>query len=115
MNHESNPKPDGDLGQLIESWRIDAPLPSGFKSRVWRRIATESAPGARNPVRVLRAWIELIFARPAWSIGYALVLVSVGLLAGYWQAVEQTARWDQLMAGRYVQSVDPYYQATSKP
>jgi hypothetical protein len=115
MNDESFHEPDPSLGRLLQSWQLDAPLPQGFQYRVWRRIATEPAPAGIHPVRALRAWLELMFARPAWSIGYALFLLSAGLLAGYWQANAQTARWDQLMASRYVQSVDPYAQAASQP
>jgi hypothetical protein len=44
-----------------------------------------------------------------------MLLLSAGLVTGYWKASAQTERWNQLMASRYVQSVDPYFQASLQP
>jgi hypothetical protein len=115
MNHESSHGPDANLDPLLRDWRVDDPLPPGFNRAVWRRIATQAAPSPVSPVEAVRLWLDRWLARPAWSIGCALFLVSAGLLAGYWQATSQTARWDRLMASRYVHSVDPYAQAVSAP
>jgi len=115
MNHESSHGPDANLDPLLRYWRVDDPLPPGFNRAVWRRIVAQAAPSPVSPVEAVRLWLDRWLARPAWSIGCALVLVSAGLLAGYWQATSQTARWDRLMASRYVHSVDPYAQAVSAP
>jgi hypothetical protein len=115
MNHEPTPGPDAKLDALLQNWRVDDPLPPGFNRAVWRRIAAHTGPERTSPYQALRAWIAGLFARPAWSIGYALILLSAGLATGYWQATAQTNRWDQRMASRYVQSVDPYFQASAQP
>ncbi|MCL4178477.1 MAG: hypothetical protein KJ072_12140 [Verrucomicrobia bacterium] len=115
MNHESSHGPNANLDSLLRDWRVDDPLPLGFNRAVWRRIAAQAVPAPVSPVAALRLRLDRWFARPAWSIGCALFLVSAGLLAGYWQATAQTARWEQLMASRYVHSVDPYAQAASAP
>jgi hypothetical protein len=115
MNNESSQGTDPRLERLLQVWRVDNPLPPGFPRAVWRRIAAQPASELASPVHALRDWIARQFARPAWSIGYALLLLSAGLLTGYWQAAAQTARWDHLMASRYVQSVDPYFQASLQP
>jgi hypothetical protein len=115
MNRESSHGPDAKFDQLLQDWRVDDPLPTGFQRAVWRRIAAPVVPVPVSPAQALRAWLEQLFARPAWSISCALFLVSAGLLAGYWQATTQTARWEQLMENRYVQSVDPYAQVALAP
>jgi hypothetical protein len=115
MNKEPSQGPDAKLDALLQSWRVDDPLPPGFNRAVWRRIAAHTRPELASPYQLLRAWISGRFVRPAWSIGYALLLLSAGLVAGYWQATAQTARWDQRMASRYVQSIDPYFQASAQP
>jgi hypothetical protein len=110
MNHETSQGPDANLDRLVREWRVEDPLPAGFHRGVWRRIAAVSAARAVSPAQLLRGWLARQFVRPAWSIGYAVLLLGVGLLTGYWQATAQTARWDHLMASRYVQSIDPYLQ-----
>jgi hypothetical protein len=107
--------PETELRPLLEAWQVNVPLAPGFKARVWRRLANDATPDGLRLARVLLAWLDGLFARPSWSFGYTLLLLSAGLLTGYWAAGEQTARWDQVMATRYVQSVDPAFQATLQP
>jgi hypothetical protein len=113
MNQESSQGQEANLDQLLRDWRVQPPLPSGFHRAVWRRVAAHAAADVHSPAQVLCDWLARQFARPAWSIGYAALLLSAGLFMGYWQASAQTARWDQLMASRYVQSIDPYFQAST--
>jgi len=112
---DTAPGPETGLSPLLQTWRVGVPLDAGFKARVWRRIANDGAPAGWRLGAALRAWLDQMFARPLWSIGYALLLMSAGLIAGYWQATEQSARWDQAMATRYVQSVDPSFHLTAEP
>jgi hypothetical protein len=115
MNHDTSQGNNGDIDRLVQEWRVETPLPAGFKQAVWRRVAAQAGTPAISPVEALRDWLARQFARPAWSIGYAMLLLSAGLVTGYWQASAQTERWNQLMASRYVQSVDPYFQASLQP
>jgi hypothetical protein len=107
--------PETDLRPLLQAWQVNVPLAPGFKARVWRRLANDATPDGLRLARVLPAWLDGLFASPSWSVGYAFLLLSAGLLTGYWAAGEQTARWDRVMATRYVQSVDPAFQATLQP
>lgn len=106
---------EADLRSLLKTWRVHKPLAAGFKARVWQRIANADTPVRSSPGAAFRTWLDGLFARPWWSVGYALLLLSAGLITGYWQATEQTARWDQWMATRYVQSVDPSFHLNAQP
>lgn len=100
-----------ELSVLLEAWQVKDPVTADFKAGVWRRIAGDAGVAEGGAERVILAWLDRLFARRWWSVGYALVLLGAGLVTGYWRAAEQTARWDQVMATRYVQSVDPVFQA----
>jgi hypothetical protein len=115
MNHEPAKGSDAKLDALLQDWRVNDPLPAGFNRAVWRRIAARTGTELTSPYQALMSWIAGQLTRPAWSIGYALILLSAGLVTGYWQATAQTHRWDQRMASRYVQSIDPYFQASAQP
>jgi hypothetical protein len=111
MKTESShpPHQDRDLSRILGSWRVSRATTPDFHKSVWRRIARVHDDRERSPATVIQRWLGEVFTRPAWSVGYALVLLTVGLLGGYFGAREQTARWDQHLAQRYVQSVDPYF------
>jgi hypothetical protein len=109
MHSDPPQPPPSPLQQLLATWRIQTTLPPDFRNRVWLRLAR--CPAAIQPplVDILQRWLTQVFLRPAWSIGYALILLGAGMLVGYLGAREQTERWNQHMAQRYVQSVDPYF------
>jgi hypothetical protein len=109
MHPEPPTPPDPGLQQLLRTWRVHAPLPADFSNRVWLRLAPLDAPAGRWLADEFRRWLGYVFLRPAWSIGYALILLSAGLLAGYLGAREQTERWNRHMEQRYVQSINPYF------
>jgi hypothetical protein len=109
MKTEPSHPRDRDLSRLLGKWRVNAPTAPDFHKGVWRRLAQVHDRQESTLTAAVQHWLGAVFTRPAWSIGYALVLLSVGLLGGYLGAREQTARWDQHMAQRYVQSVDPYF------
>jgi hypothetical protein len=115
MNQELSRGPEDDLRRALRQWRVEEPLPAGFHRAVWRKVAGLSSDRSVSPGLRMWEWLALQLGRPAWSIGVAVVLLGTGLLAGYWQATAQTARWDDLMARRYVQSVDPYLQVGAAP
>jgi hypothetical protein len=120
MKTDTSPEParDPELSRLLQSWHVAARVSPAFKSEVWHLIAAESSSAGVAIAPLLRPiarWLERSFARPAWSVGYALAVLAAGLWAGYWQATQQTERWDQLMSARYVQTVDPYSRTASRP
>lgn len=108
MHDDPPPSPDPLLKRLLTTWRVHASLPPDFCNRVWLRLASEDAPVGRRLVDEFRRWLGHVFLRPTWSVGYALILMSAGLVAGYLGAREQTDRWNRHMEQRYVQSINPY-------
>jgi hypothetical protein len=98
--------------RALQEWAVTAPLPPRFAEEVWRRIeqAEPAAPAALLPSvwDVAKAWLVRTLPRPAFAVSYISVLLIAGLVAGYWHARVDTASWDQLLASRYVQAVDPF-------
>jgi len=108
-NESENPEP---LRRVLSEWRVTEPLPPRFQEGVWRKIQQGEA-GAK-PVAtatawmLFKAWLAAALPRPAVAIAYLSVLLVVGMAAGYRQARQTTAHWDNELGSRYVQSVDPY-------
>jgi hypothetical protein len=108
--HSDPPQPsDPALTRLLNTWRVQSHLPAGFPRRVWLRLARIDGPGGGSIADALRHWLSDVFLRPTWSLGYALVLLGVGMLGGYLGAREQIERFHQHMEQRYVQSINPYF------
>lgn len=100
---------DPNLRRLLSQWRVETPLPPRFQEAVWKRIEAEESTPARVSVwQALVGVTEGLFARPAFAVACVAVFLAVGLGAGWAQAREQTARVDESLSTRYVQSVDPY-------
>jgi anti-sigma factor RsiW len=102
-----NPAPqDEALSKALRQWRLDAPLPPQFQEQVWRRIE-------RAETRV-PAWLLLFrqfnaaLMRPSLAVGYVVLLLLVGSVAGYHHAQTVNAQAEQLLSQRYVQMLDPY-------
>jgi hypothetical protein len=105
---DSSSSPDQALSRLLAAWRVETLPPADLHNRVRLRLRELPAPDRRR-LTGLGDWLSEVFLRPAWSLGYALVLLGAGLAGGYLGAREQTERWDRHMEQRYVQSVDPYF------
>jgi hypothetical protein len=101
--------PDQALSRLLAEWRVNTLPPDDFHNRVRLRLRQLPATEGRGLTSAMGDWLNDVFLRPAWSLGYAVVLLAAGLVGGYLGAREQTARWDRQMEQRYVQSVDPYF------
>ena len=111
-------RPDEDrepVRGVLREWKVASPLPPRFVENVWRRIEmTEpAAPNASNPTlwTLLASWLAQKLPRPAYAIAYVSVLLLAGLSAGYWHARVETTNWDDTLASRYVQKVDPFQKA----
>ena len=98
---------DHPLDRLLQKWRVTPPLPPRFGEQVWKRIERAEVP-AVSIREAVRAWIAMAFARPAFAFAYVTVLLMIGLTLGAIQASQKTARWEQGLEARYVQSIDPY-------
>jgi hypothetical protein len=105
MKPENLKDNDPQLSRLLQTWRVDEPLPPRFQEHVWKRIeAAESktiGPGISN-------WLALLFARPAFAKVCAALLLVAGLTTGFLRANHDAAQMNTELAQRYVASVDPY-------
>lgn len=82
--HQTMNNQDKHLRDLLRQWK-DIEPPGNFESNVWRRIRLGEPAGAR-PVG-WRQWWQAILARPAVSVGLAmLAAIFIGGAAG-WFAV----------------------------
>ncbi len=89
--------------------RVDAKLPPDFQKRVWQRIAgAEEAPRETSFWGSVAVTVENLFARPSIAFSYILLLVLVGLTAGWAEARTESERLNSDLGRRYVQAVDPY-------
>lgn len=98
---------DPTLTRLLRDDKTDAALPPRFQEQVWERISRAEMPAA-NPLLLLRAWVAQAFTRTSFAVGYATLLLLLGLFAGFWQAHASSARTTQALSSRYVQMMDPY-------
>ena len=94
--------------KLMQAWTVTAALPPRFKEGVWRRIeAAEFRPSVSLRSMLMDRLTELL-PRPAFAVAYVTVLLTLGIVAGHWQARHLTVRVDTELGARYLQSVDPY-------
>lgn len=106
---ENDPEP---VRNVLREWSVTSSLPPRFAENVWRRIEDAehaSAPPSHPTLRMLlQRWLTVTLPRPAFAVAYASVLLIAGLGAGYWHARVDAENWDQALATRYVQAVDPF-------
>jgi len=94
--------------KLMQAWTVTASLPPHFNEGVWRRIEQAESNGKRSLWSSVTERLTALLPRPAVALSYVTVLLALGVAAGHWQARHQTARVDDELGARYVQSVDPY-------
>jgi hypothetical protein len=96
------------IRKVLREWS-PAPLPPRFQEDVWRRIErSEAAPREAVPGWALVIhWINNMLPKPALAISYVMLLLVVGLTAGWTQARQQNAQAKEEMSQRYVQLLDP--------
>lgn len=95
---------DPRLSEVLRAWQVCGPLPPRFQERVWKRIeAAEARP-------LTTGWSDrfaVAFARPAFAMVCAALMLLAGLSAGLWRANRATEHWDSELAQRYVSAVNP--------
>ena len=108
-SESENPEP---LRKVIREWSVTEPLPPRFQEGVWSKIRQSEARGmpavTTTGWALFKAWLATTLPRPALAVAYVSVLLAAGMAAGYWQARQATAHWENELGSRYVQSVDPY-------
>ncbi len=111
MSHDQSQNREARMNSLLQTWRVEIPLPPGFQQNVWRRIAREESPESRVKWTFWQAvsdWVQSAFSHPAMAVSYVAVLLFAGLTTGYFQAQGASARAESTWRALYVQSVDPY-------
>jgi hypothetical protein len=100
-----------ELQRALQEWQVTTPLPPRFREQVWKRIERAEVPGV-SLAEALRGWLAAWFAQPAFAVAYVTVIIAAGLVLGFKQARDTTAKWDRQLETRYVQSIDPYQRAS---
>ena len=110
MNEPRNDPEDLALRNLLQRWQVEATAPPRFAEGVWRRVGrmAEPVPTRNGWWRWVTAVAELA-VRPRFAAGYlaALLVLGAGMGALRGQAESRGAAGD--LKGRYVQSVDPFF------
>ena len=96
--------PELNESNLLAEWKLDASVPVGFNTAVWRRIEQRSA----TPSQSLLSWLNSLFTRPAVAMSYATIALVLGLLAGQIHSSIHLRQQQSELQARYVRSVDPY-------
>ncbi len=110
MNSEHSVN-DEDLSRLLQSWRVDTPLPPRFKEGVWRRIERENAP---SPSLWQQCWEVFVgraagvLRQPVGAATYLLALLIAGAGMGYWSSARFANHTEETWRSAYVQAVNPY-------
>jgi hypothetical protein len=104
---EKTPTPDP-LDRKLKAWKVSPPVPPRFQENVWNRIAALDKSPAVSFWRALEERLARAFLRPAFASAYLVLLLTLGMGTGFWQARTQTTEWEKTLAEKYVQAVDPY-------
>jgi hypothetical protein len=99
---------DAKLSAALRQWNVTEALPPRFQEQVWQRIARAEAPRPGNPWLEIQQWLAGLLMRPSWAVSYAVILLTLGVAGGYWQARLGTERANESLSARYVQMLDPY-------
>ena len=99
---------DDPLHKVLQEWRADTSLPTGFQEQVWRRIERAQASAAPSVWAAVSNWIATVLPRPALAATYVAVLLAIGVTAGWTQAHQETHHVRDELGQRYVRVLDPY-------
>lgn len=106
--NSNDPKEMDPLRNVLQEWKVDAPLPPRFQEQVWRRIARHERRPSAFWLHDLWLSLEAAFRRPALAVSYVAILLLVGAGIGVTQARQEAVRMADTLGTRYVQTVDPY-------
>lgn len=112
-SHDNSPPWNPEKDPLLQSWKVEAPLPPGFQQEVWRRIDAESPPVMRPVLAWIDDRIQKGWGRPAFAVGYLSTLLLLGGLTGWFVGGQKCSGWETQLSSRYLQTVNPY-QATPR-
>jgi len=111
LNMKATNRPSDNLSDTLRTWRTNATLPPRFQEGVWRRIEQQEAKSHFAFLAAVRVWIENSLPRPKITLCYVTTLLLLGLVSGFWTAKGESRRLNAYLGSRYMQSVDPYYDA----
>ena len=108
MKPEIPNDPDRALNRLLRAWKVESSLPPRFDEGVWKKVERADSAGTANLWTVLRIRMAEAFARPSLAVSYVVLLLLLGLAAGYWQGRVGSQRAEEKFSAQYVAAVDPY-------
>ncbi|HXP63791.1 MAG TPA: hypothetical protein VN829_25010 [Dongiaceae bacterium] len=109
--NKQEPENDEPLRALLRKWVVHPTLPPRFQEQVWQRIERTNVRPKAALWPALARLADALLPRPKLAVGYATVLLAVGVAAGSWAAQIHSSRLDAALGLRYVQSLDPYKAA----
>ena len=103
-----DPGNDESLRKVLREWQTNASLPPRFQEGVWQRIERVESPAVPSAWAVISHWVGAMLPRPALAASYIVVLLAVGLTAGWTQGRQDSTRVKNELGQRYVRVLDPY-------
>ena len=98
---------DEQLRKVLREWRSEVSLPPRFQEQVWKRIESAPTSTATSVWATLAHWVGSVLPRPALAGSYILVLLTLGVTAGWAEARQERGRVRVELGQRYVQMLNP--------
>jgi len=99
--------PKDPLENLLDRWGQATPSPEHLEPEVWRRIAVADEDEAPS----FFARVKTVFARPSFSIAFAVACVSLGLFLTELRISHQQTQHNRQLVQSYLRLVDPLLDA----
>jgi hypothetical protein len=100
---------------MLAAWQVRVRVPEDFQRQVWKRIAT-GVGGKADPAWLTRMKSLFVSGAAVSLPRLALAGVSLGVFVGVMTGILESSRWNAATWNRledqYVQSIDPYQQAS---
>ena len=113
MSHNQEPKKDDErLSALLKKWELAVGVSNDFNTQVWRKIeAKRQSSNINEAFKPLIAWCSLLLQRRSVVFGYIAVACFIGVSVGLVKVKDASVDFNQVMAQRYITSVNPYLHA----
>ena len=99
---------DEPLSTVLQSWSIKEAVPPRFQEQVWQRIARVEPSTPAVIWSAFLNWLDAALPRKAPAAAFVTILLLAGVVGGSWRARQTSERWENALASRYVQMVDPF-------
>ena len=108
MNTSGPDRNEEALNRLLRRWEVNAPLPLGFRSEVWRRIERSQRPRGLQSIPWFFNFVGSSLIKPSAALVYLTILLIGGSIFGWSQARREAGQTNEMLGQRYVRLIDPY-------